>query len=106
MFARTSPSALTCPFYSKSVPGKNLRPSLVLTWKSSKATLTFSVRCAAAAGWSAKMGQQTQIKGKYRDVVSFPRPDDLTVAPRFGHREIKREMHERKSDRISPSHDS
>jgi hypothetical protein len=37
---------------------KGLRPSPVLTWKSSKATLRFSVRCAAAIGWSEPNGQQ------------------------------------------------
>ena len=35
-----------------------LRPCPVLTWKSSKATLRFSVTCAAATGWSKLKGQQ------------------------------------------------
>ena len=42
---------------------RGLRPSPLLTWKSSKAAWRFSVRCAAAAGWSPRSGQQILRKG-------------------------------------------
>ena len=45
--------AATSPFLCK-----GLRPFPVLTWMSSKATFRFSVRCAAAIGWSEPKGQQ------------------------------------------------
>ena len=40
-----------------------LRPSPLLTWKSSKAAWRFSVTCAAAAGWSEIIGQHILRKG-------------------------------------------
>ena len=58
------PSAVS-PFLALA---RGLRPfSPVLTWKSSKATLRFSVRCAAAAGWSAAKGQQILRIFNYQD---------------------------------------
>jgi hypothetical protein len=61
------PTASRVPSATSPFLARGLRPSPVLTWKSSKATLRFSVRCTAAAGWSALMGQQILRKGKYQD---------------------------------------
>ena len=58
------PSA-TSPFLALA---RGLRPfSPVLTWKSSKATLRFSVICAAPVGWSAAKGQQILRNCKYKN---------------------------------------
>ena len=61
------PTASRVPSAASPFLARGLRPFPVLTWKSSKATLRFSVRCAAAAGWSAVMGQQILCKGKHED---------------------------------------
>ena len=47
------------------------RPSPVLTWNSSKAAFRFSVTWAAAAGWSAVMGQQILQKRKGKSIKSI-----------------------------------
>ena len=52
------PTASRVPFGVSPFLCMGLRPSPVLTWKSSKATLRFSERCTAAVGWSAAKGQQ------------------------------------------------
>ena len=63
----STPTASRVPWGTSPLLCMGLRPSPVLTWTSSKATLRFSVRCAAAAGWSASKGQQILPKGKYQD---------------------------------------
>ena len=63
---------------------KGLRPCPVLTWKSSKATLRFSVRCAAAIGWSEPKGQQILPKKvKYRVVYHKKGLQRSTAPKRF-----------------------
>ena len=63
-----------------------LRPCPVLTWKSSKATLRFSVMCAAATGWSKLKGQQILRKEgggiKYRDQEIKKKPYKGIPLPR------------------------
>ena len=61
------PTASRVPAGTSPFLCRGLRPCPVLTWKSSKATLRFSVRCAAAIGWSEPKGQQILRKDKYRD---------------------------------------
>ena len=62
------PTASRVPAGTSPFLCKGLRPSPVLIWKSSKATLRFSVRCAAAIGWSEPKGQQIlRKKVKYRN---------------------------------------
>ena len=76
------PTASRVPSAASPFLARGLRPSPpVLTWKSSKATLRFSVRCAAAAGWSAEKGQQILQKGRYQDEF-YNREENLTK----GHR--------------------
>lgn len=52
------PTASRVPAGTSPFLCNGLRPCPVLTWKSSKAALRFSVRCAAAIGWSEPKGQQ------------------------------------------------
>jgi hypothetical protein len=52
---------------------RGLRPSPLLTWKSSKPAWRFSVTCAAAAGWSPKIGKrilQNKVNNKRDKVVN------------------------------------
>ena len=62
----STPTASRVPSATSPFLARGLRPFPVLTWKSSKATLRFSVRCAAAAGWSTENGQQILRKGKHQ----------------------------------------
>jgi hypothetical protein len=56
---RTSiPTASRVPVGISPFLCRGLRPSPLLTWKSSKAAWRFSVTCEAAAGWSPRIGQQ------------------------------------------------
>ena len=68
IICRTSiPTASRVPSGTSPFLCRGLRPSPVLTWKNSNATLRFSVTCTAAAGWSELKGQQILRKGKYKD---------------------------------------
>ena len=71
-----------------------LRPSPLLTWKSSKATLRFSVTCAAAAGWSVAIGQQIlRKKVNYLDGLKNWRKNlQRNTAPKGFNNTIKTSM--------------
>ena len=82
------PTASRVPSATNPFLARGLRPFPVLTWKSSKATLRFSVRCAAAAGWSTEKGQQIlrnvnakmsyKSRGKAYNGMPLPR-DSITL---------------------------
>ena len=77
------PTASRVPSAAIPFLARGLRPfPPVLTWKSSKATLRFSVKCAAELGWSATMGQQILRKRWVRAINRRKKPYKGTPLPR------------------------